>query len=101
MVWPLSGRELADALGVGIDPSEVDAVLTSALGGRYRAGLPGDVFFALDPSQLPHVTSVLREGATLAVVQKTWPDLQALAPELRARCVAVENPLVAFRTLAA
>ena len=101
MVWPLSGRELAEALGAEIHASRGDSVLTSALAGRERRGVGGDVFFAIRPDLLPLVPQMLADGAELAVVPAEWLAARIVSPEMRTRYVPVESPLRAFRQLGA
>lgn len=72
--------------------------------GNARDARPGDLFVALpfaDGDAHAGVEEALAAGAALALVSKGWPRLGALAPELRMRCVVVEDVLASFRAFAA
>src|SRR6185503_15426991 len=59
------------------------------------------VFFALDVAQHERVPAAFDAGALLAVVASGWPGRSALGSDRRVRCLEVQNPLFAFRRLAA
>src|SRR4051812_32467057 len=99
-MWPLSGRDVAEALGGAIDPAFADVSITGVITGLERRGARGDLFVVFDPRLHPHVARVLEEGAELVVVPSQWGGFTALPPRLRPRCIRVARPLAAFRLLA-
>jgi UDP-N-acetylmuramoyl-tripeptide--D-alanyl-D-alanine ligase len=119
-MWPLSTAALrrllsgagGDGAGTGGDAHEGDWQVEEVKEGEEIGGAtgslndlaPGDLFVALpfvDGDAHAHVEEALGRGAGLALVSEAWPGTRALAPELRGRCVVVEDVLPAFRGLAA
>lgn len=103
-MWPLSGLEIVKACGVRAWSPSVEPLRLAGVVVGETPPEADDLFIALREAGHDghaYVAEYLELGAALALVSADWDGLPELAPEMRARCLVVDDSLAAFRDLAA
>jgi len=103
-MWPLFASEVASACGIAAAlPPALEKVVISGVTVGDRDPTSDELFVALREGGFDghrSVEAALLSGAPLALVAADWRGLDELAPDLRARCLVVNDTQVAFRSLA-